>query len=96
MSSSVHANNKINNILFLSKRFIQGINVTTIYLHYNGDNSYLFVNGKEICNSKQKILKLRLTGLYGQVHEFSIEYDSIPNDKIIDLHMYLMKKHGMI
>ena len=67
MSSSVHANNKINNILVLSKDFIQGINDTTIYaektysinftkssvkfclsLHYNGDNSYLFVNGTEI------------------------------------------------
>ena len=67
MSSSVHANNKINNMLVLSKDFIQGINDTTIYaektysinftkssvkfclsLHYNGDNSYLFVNGPEI------------------------------------------------
>ena len=27
-------------------------------LHYNGDNSYLFVNGKEIFNLKPKILKL--------------------------------------
>ena len=31
MSSSVHANNKINNILVLGKDFIQGINGTTIY-----------------------------------------------------------------
>ena len=29
-------------------------------LHYNGDNSYLFVNGKESINLKQKILKLYL------------------------------------
>ena len=67
MSSSVHANNKKNNILVLGKAFVQGINGTTIYpekmysinfnennkklclsLHYNGDNSYLFVNGIEI------------------------------------------------
>ena len=27
-------------------------------LHYNGDNSYLFVNGTEIHNLKQKILRL--------------------------------------
>ena len=27
-------------------------------LHYNGANSYLFVNGKEIVKLKQKILKL--------------------------------------
>ena len=67
LSSSVHANNNVNNILVLGKEFIQGINGTTIYaekmystnftvdnkrfclsLHYNGDNSYLLVNGKEI------------------------------------------------
>ena len=73
MSSSVHANNKVNNVLVLGKGFIQGINGTTIYakklyltnftvdnnrfclsLHYNGDNSYLFVNGKEIHKFKAK------------------------------------------
>ena len=71
MSSSVHANNKMN-ILVLGKDFTQGINDTTIYaektcsinftktkvkfclsLHYNSDNSYLFVNGTEICKSKR-------------------------------------------
>ena len=31
LSSSVHANNKNNNILVLGKDFIQGINGTTIY-----------------------------------------------------------------
>ena len=28
-------------------------------LHYNGANSYLFVNGTKFTNSKQKILKLQ-------------------------------------
>ena len=73
MSSSSHANNKKNNILFLGKDFIQGINGTTIYakklysikftennkkiflsLHYNGANSYLFVNGTKIYKFKAK------------------------------------------
>ena len=73
MSSSVHANNRANNILVLGKDFIQGINGTTIdaekmystnytvtnkkfclSLHYNGDSSYLFLNGKEIINFKAK------------------------------------------
>ena len=73
LSSSVHANNRANNILVLGKDFIQGIHGTTIYaekmystnftvtnkkfclsLHYNGDSSYLFVNGKEIVNFKDK------------------------------------------
>ena len=74
MSNSVHANNKVNNILVIGKDFIQGINDTTIYaektysinftkskvrfclsLHYNGNNSYLFV--KKFVNSKQKSTK---------------------------------------
>ena len=29
-----------------------------LYLHYNGDNSYLFVNGKEIINLKAKDSKI--------------------------------------
>ena len=77
MSSSVYANNKLNNILVLGKDFTQGINDATICiektinikysinctktktkfclsLHYNGDNSYLFVNGTEIFKFKAK------------------------------------------
>ena len=120
MSSSVHANNTINNILFLGKDFTQEINDTTIYaeitysinftkskvkfclsLHYNGDNSYLFVNGTKICkfNAKDSEIvpyplclgniskdfsldNMKKAGLYGQVYEFSIDYDAIANDKI--------------
>ena len=78
MSSSVHANNKVNNILVVGKDFIQGINGTTIYaektysinftksrarfclsLHYNGDISYLFVNGKEIHKFKAKKYEIK-------------------------------------
>ena len=73
MSSSLHANNKKNNIFVLGKDFVTGINVTTIYaeklysinftennrkfsfiLHYNGANSYLFVNVTKIHNFKAK------------------------------------------
>ena len=35
LSSSVHANNRANNILVLGKNFIQGINGTTIYAEKN-------------------------------------------------------------
>ena len=77
MRSSVHVNNRANNISVLGKDFIQGINDTTIYaekiystnftvtnkkfclsLHYNGDSSYLFVNGKEIINFKAKVSEI--------------------------------------
>ena len=35
------------NFTFANKKF-------SLSLHYNGDNSYLFVNGKEIINFKAK------------------------------------------
>ena len=72
-SSSVHANNKANNIYVMSDVFVQGINNTTLYaekvysqnftainkkfilsLHYNGDDSYLFVNAKQELKFKAK------------------------------------------
>ena len=134
MSSSVHANNKVNNVLVLDKAFIQGINDTTIYaekmhspnftvdnkrfclsLHYNGDNSYLLVNGKEIHKFKAKdseivpyqlclggICKdfdvgyMRTTGLIGYVYDFSINYSTIANDKILDIHRYLTEKNNIV
>ena len=72
-NSSVHANNKANNIYVMGDLFVQGINYTTLYagkiysqnftaankkfvlsLHYNGDDSYLFVNGKQELKFKAK------------------------------------------
>ena len=72
-NSSVHANNKANNIYAMGDFIVQGINDTTLYaekiysqnftaankkfvlsLHYNGDDSYLFVNGKQELKFKAK------------------------------------------
>ena len=61
-SSYAHANNKTKNILihpFLQKRCIQLIFTASkrkfcLSLHYNGTNSYLFVNGTEIIKFKAK------------------------------------------
>ena len=79
-------------------------------LRYNGDDSYLFVNSKEVIKFKAKNQsvseKLSLgnipadfiqadrksTGLYGYVYDFSVDYQAIANDKILDIHQYLMKK----
>ena len=69
MSFSKHANNKANNIYIIGKDYVTKINDTTIYaekiftepgkkfilsLHYNGDNSYLFVNGRKELKFKTK------------------------------------------
>ena len=60
-------------------------------LHYNDDNSYLFLNGKEVSSSDIEDSKL-----YGNVYDFSVDYSAISNDKILDIHDYLMNKNGII
>ena len=81
-------------------------------LHYNGANSYLFVNGTEIIKFKAKdseivayllclvniskdfsVDNMRKTGLNGYVYNFSVDYDALAVDGILDIHKYLMKKH---
>ena len=79
-------------------------------LHYNGEDSYLFVTGKEVIKFKAKkqsvVEKLSLgiisadfnqvdrksTGLYGYIYDFGVDYNAISNDKIYDIHRYLMEK----
>ena len=34
--------------------------------------------------------------LYGHVYDFSVDYSTISNDKILDIHAYLMKKNGIV
>ena len=36
------------------------------------------------------------TGLNGYVYDFSLDYDAIAADDILDIHKYLMKKNNMI
>ena len=83
-------------------------------LHYNGDSSYLFVNGKAIISFKAKDseivpyplclgnvskdfspLNTTNTGLYGYMYDFSVNYGAIANDKILDIHKYLMEKNNI-
>ena len=86
-------------------------------LHYNGDNSYLFVNGKEVTKFKAKKSEIKAnqlilgsistsanlsssdiedSKLYGNVYDFSVDYSTISNDKILGIHDYLMIKNGII
>ena len=96
------------NVTVANKKF-------SLSLHYNGDSSYLFVNGKKIINFKAKDSEIvpyplclgglfkdfspantHKTGLSGYIHDFSVNYWAIPNDKILDIHKYLMKKDNTI
>ena len=84
-------------------------------LHYNGANSYLFVDGKEIHQFKAKdseivanplclgniskdwsVDNMKDTGLNGYVYDFSVDYDAIAVDDILDIHNYLMKKNDIV
>ena len=86
-------------------------------LHFNGDDSYLFVNDKEVTKFKAKksgIKANQLTlgsistsanlsssdiedsKLYGNVYDFSVGYSAISNDKMQNIHVYLMKKNGIV
>ena len=55
-STAVQQQQQINNISFPEKKFdinfSKAITKFCLSLHYNGDNSYLFFNGKEICKFK--------------------------------------------
>ena len=84
-------------------------------LHYNGGNSYLFVNGTEIIKFIGKRSEIVATplclgnitkefsedntkkaGLNRYVYDFSVNYDAIPVDDILDIHNYLMKKNDIV
>ena len=83
-------------------------------LHYNGANSYLFVNGTEIHKFKAKdseivatplclgniskdlsVDNMKKTGLNGYVYDFSVDYDAIAVDDILDIHKYLMENNNI-
>ena len=84
-------------------------------LHYNGANSYLFINGVEIYKFKAKDSEIVATPLIlgniskdwsvdnmqktvftGYVYNFSVDYDAITVDDILDIHKYLMKKDNIV
>ena len=83
-------------------------------MHYNGANSYLFVNGTEIYKFKAKysesgttlsylgniskkfsVDRMKKTRLNGYIYDFSVDYDAMAVDGILDIHKYLMKKNGI-
>ena len=87
----------------------------SLSLDYNGDNSYLFVNRKQIAKFKaadSEIVPYPLclgniskdfssinatnTGLFGYVYDFSVDSRAITNNKIHDIHRYLMKKNKIV
>ena len=73
-------------------------------LHYNADNSYLFINGQEIFKVKADNKNFNFhTQFYseisinGNVYDFSIwnayDYSSIDKSDILNIHKYLIAKN---
>ena len=84
-------------------------------LHYNGANSYSFVNGTETIKFKAKdsdivanplclgntskdfsVDNMKKTGLNGYFYDFSVDYDAISVDDMVDIYKYLMKKNDIV
>ena len=47
------------------------------------------------CSKHFLVDNIKKTGLYGCFYDFSIDYDSIDVDNILDAHKCLMKKHDI-
>ena len=80
-------------------------------MHYNGSNSYLFVNGKEIHKFKAKDSEIVATPLcLGNISKdwpvdnmkktalngYVYDYSNTAVDNILDIHNYLMKKNDIV
>ena len=39
---------------------------------------------------------MKNTGVFGYVYDFNVDYDAIVVDDILEIHKYLMKKHGVV
>ena len=96
---------------FYSISFTKANTEFCLSLHYNGANSYLFVNSTEIHKFKAKdseivvtplylgniskdfsVDNMKKTGLNGYVYDFSVDYDAIAVDDILNIHKYLMEE----
>ena len=68
-------------------------------LHYNADNSYLFVNGKEIYKSKASNKNNNFPSRFCPSrtisNEFNTHYNSIDKFNVLNIHKYLMIKNNI-
>ena len=109
---------KVNNTTIYAEKmyspnFIAENKIFCLSLHYNGNKSYLFVNGKKATKFKAKKYETKAnqltlgsistsanlsssdiedSKLYGNVYDFSVDYSAISNDKLHDIHTYLIRK----
>ena len=61
----------------------RNVNFPTQFCLGNISNKFSFIESKEVC-------------LKGIVYNFTVDYNAIAADYILDIHKYLMKKNGII
>ena len=76
------------------------------YLFVNGTEIYKFkakdskIVASPLClgniSKDWSVDNMKRTGFTGYVYDFSVDYDAIAVDDILDIHKYLMKKNNMI
>ena len=87
-----------NNFIEFGEKFV-------LSLHYNGDDSYLFADGRQELKFKAKDDQIssewttsesEKTGVYGNSYDFVVDYKAINGVKpIYNMHRYLMTKHNI-
>ena len=76
-------------------------------LHYNGASSYLFVNGTDIhkfihnlclgnVSKDLSASNMKKSGFNDDIYDFSVDYDAVNVDDILDFHKPLLKKNDMV
>ena len=81
-----------------SVNFTQSGKRFVLSLHYNGSNSFLFVNAIKIHqfrvkDSEVKNYTLCLGNIKGSVKIFSVDFNPIDINDIFEIHKYLMQKN---
>ena len=51
---------------------------------------------QSIISKDLSVNNMKKTEFYGYVHNFSVDYDAIAVNDILDIHKYLMKKHCIV
>ena len=77
----------------------------SLYCIFNGTEIQKFKTKDSEINAISLLLRnvsknfsvsnMKTTGFYGYVYGFSVDYDDIAVDDILDIHKYLMKKNGI-
>ena len=71
------------------------VNGTEIYKYKAKDSEIMrFHYISETFQKTIPVDRMNKTGFYGYVYGFSVDYNAMAIDDVIDIHKYLMKKHN--